>query len=211
MGSVSAEANFQPIVTIFDIWENRFSYIFYNHFLWKFSQVDQCAHAARDSKLLIWGSSDDCSALAIAINYQTAVMSHFKPFLSTNYKLSRRRLILCEALLCNVHVNEHLISPTILSLTKREPIEKVVEQILLHHHRQHLPKKSKSRPGWKNLSQEFELRFTLNLLLLSLEVPLASLEVPSPYCCASRYHVAAAQNPSAAPRNPWGKILRPKV
>ena len=63
----------------------------------------------------------------------------------------------------------------------------------------------------KNLSQEFELRFGLNLLLLSLEVPLASLEVPSPYCCASRYHVAAPQNPSAAPRNPRGKILRPKV
>ena len=71
--------------------------------------------------------------------------------------------------------------------------------------------KVKKLPRLKNLSQEFELRFGLNLLLLSLEVPLASLEVPSPYCCASRYHVAAPQNPSAAPRNPRGKILRPKV
>ena len=71
--------------------------------------------------------------------------------------------------------------------------------------------KVKKPPRLKNLSQEFELRFGLNLLLLSLEVPLASLEVPSPYCCASRYHVAAPQNPSAAPRNPRGKILRPKV
>ena len=52
-----------------------------------------------------------------------------------------------------VHINAHLISPTILSLTKKEPIETVLERTHLHHHRQHLPKSQKAAKAEKSFSR----------------------------------------------------------